>query len=192
MSDRRWLITAAIAVAVIQIIFLGSMIAGRAAILRNGQVVTLEVQPVDPRDLLRGDYVVLGYNISAIHKTLFAEPLPETIEGEHDVYVRLEEGEAGIWMPVAASFDEPLQAAPGKGQIDIRGSVDPSWWNDAETIRVDYGIERFYVPEGEGKAIEEDMRERRFRMRVAVAGSGTAQIKSFHDGEQMLYQEPIY
>ena len=48
------------------------------------------------------------------------------------------------------------------------------------------------MPEGEGKAIETDMRERKFRMRVAVAGNGAAQIKSFHDGERMLYQEPIY
>ena len=192
MSDRRWLISAAIAVAAIQIVFLGSMIAGRAAILRSGQVVTLEVQPVDPRDLLRGDYIVLGYNISAIQKTLFTEPLPEAIESEHDVYVRLEEGEGGIWMAVAASFYEPPEAAPVEGQIDIRGSADPSWWSGAETIRVEYGIERFYVPEGEGKAIETDMRERKFRMRVAVAGSGAAQIKSFHDGERMLYQEPIY
>lgn len=192
MSDRRWLVPAAIVVAAVQIGFLATMIASRAAILRNGQMVTLEVRPVDPRDLLRGDYVVLAYNISVLPRELFAEPPPETIDGEHDIYVRLEEGEDGIWSPVAASIDNPPEPEPMKGQIDIRGSADPSWWGDAEAVRIRYGIERFYVPEGEGRAIEEDMRERKFRMRVAVAEDGTAQIKSFHDADRMLYAEPLY
>jgi hypothetical protein len=36
------------------------------------------------------------------------------------------------------------------------------------------------------------MLERQFTMRVAVSQSGAAQIKSFHDGERMLYAEPWY
>src|ERR1043166_9835708 len=39
----------------------------RAAILRSGQEVRLELTPVDPRDLFRGDYVVLGYRIGTIN-----------------------------------------------------------------------------------------------------------------------------
>ena len=38
-----------------------AMVFQRAAILRDGKEVRLEVVPVDPRDLFRGDYVVLGY-----------------------------------------------------------------------------------------------------------------------------------
>src|SRR5436305_864857 len=38
----------------------------RAAILRSGQEVRLEVVPVDPRDLFRGDYVVLDYRIGTV------------------------------------------------------------------------------------------------------------------------------
>src|SRR3954471_23915367 len=38
----------------------------RAAILRSGQEARLEVVPVDPRDLFRGDYVVLGYRIGTV------------------------------------------------------------------------------------------------------------------------------
>jgi uncharacterized membrane-anchored protein len=191
MSDRRWLISAAVVVAAVQIGFLVSMITSRAAILREGQVVTLEVQPVDPRDLLRGDYVVLGYNISALPEQLFIE-LPETVEAGRTVYVRLEQGQEGIWQPVAASLDQTPAEAPAPNQIDIKGHVSGAWGADAEMLRLDYGIERFYVPEGEGRAIEQDMRERKFRMKVAVAEDGTAQIRSFHDGDRMLYAEPIY
>ena len=43
-----------------------AMVVQRAAILRSGQEVRLEVVPVDPRDLFRGDYVVLGYRIGTV------------------------------------------------------------------------------------------------------------------------------
>ena len=43
-----------------------AMIWPRAAILRNGQEVRLEIAPVDPRDLFRGDYVVLDYRIGTV------------------------------------------------------------------------------------------------------------------------------
>ena len=62
MSGKK-LVLAAIVLALAQIGFLSWMIAGRAAILRNGQEVLLKVEPIDPRDLLRGDYVRLGYEI---------------------------------------------------------------------------------------------------------------------------------
>ena len=38
-----------------------AMVYQRAEILRNGQEVRLEIVPVDPRDLFRGDYVILDY-----------------------------------------------------------------------------------------------------------------------------------
>ena len=34
--------------------------------LTNGKVVLLETRPVDPRDLLRGDYLTLNYKISDV------------------------------------------------------------------------------------------------------------------------------
>ena len=193
MTARRWMMAAAIGVAVLQIGFLVSMIAGRAAILRSGQDVVLEVRPVDPRDLLRGDYVILGYNISSIPVDLFDAPLSKTQDSaERSVYVRLKADEDGIWQPVAARYDEKPEPAAAEGEVDIRGTTSARWFEDSTQIPLDYGIERFYVPEGEGKAIERDMSVRSFRMKVAVAEDGTAQIKSFHDGETMLYAEPIY
>ena len=62
MKRAGKLIAAAAAVAVLQVGFLSWMIAGRAAVLRDGAEVLLKVQPIDPRDLLRGDYVRLGYD----------------------------------------------------------------------------------------------------------------------------------
>lgn len=194
MTDRRWLILAAAAVAALQIGFLISMIAGRAAVLRNGQEVTLQVEPVDPRDLLRGDYVTLAYNISRLPAGLFPDLPADGVEGGSDrtVFVRLKADADGVFQPVAARLGDRPEPAPAEGEVDIRGTTHSRWSGRTAFVSVRYGIERFYVPEGEGREIERDLRQRSFRMKVAVAKDGSAQIKSFHDGETMLYAEPLY
>jgi hypothetical protein len=55
-----------VAAILIQIALLAAMVFDRAGILREGREVTLQTRPVDPRDFLRGDYVVLGYDISQL------------------------------------------------------------------------------------------------------------------------------
>ena len=196
MNPRRRLLIAAAAVAAVQIGFLASMIAGRAAILRNGQEVLLQARPADPRDLLRGDYVVLGTNISSIPVSLFDEARPLREEARaRTVFVRLREGDGGIWRPVAARYGERPEPEPVEGEVDIRGSTSSTWFEGTTAINVQYGLERLYVPEGEGRAIETaGWREEGadFRMKVAVARDGAAQIKSFHDGETLLYAVPLY
>lgn len=192
MKRQRWLLIAAVAVAAVQIGVLVSMIAGRAAVLRNGREVTLSVEPVDPRDLLRGDYVTLSYNISRLPAALFSLPVDDVEgRGERVVFVRLKAGEDGVFQPVSARFDARPPEALAEGEVDIRGQTR-SRWSAGHWVFVRYGVERFYVPEGEGREIERDLRERTFRMKVAVGPDGAAQIKSFHDGETMLYAEPLY
>lgn len=43
-----------------------AMLVGHAWPLWVGQVIYLKVRPVDPRDLFRGEYVVLGYDIATL------------------------------------------------------------------------------------------------------------------------------
>ena len=62
--QRRNLWLAIAAVAVGQALVLGWMIWDRTSLLANGREVVLDVVPVDPRSLFRGDYVILGYDIS--------------------------------------------------------------------------------------------------------------------------------
>ena len=196
--NRRWLILAAVVVAIAQIGFLVSMITERAMVLRDGEEIVLSVEPVDPRDLLRGDYVTLSYNISRLPRSLFTESAPEPApeNGDRDdnvaVFVRLKADADGIFQPIAARFIEKPGAALSSGEIDIRGQTKARWSTGTGPLFVNYGIERFYVPEGEGKEIERNLRQRSFRMRVVVDSAGTAQIRSFHDGEKMLFPEPIF
>ena len=192
MSGKK-LVFAAALLAIAQIAFLSWMIAGRAAILRDGQEVLLKVEPIDPRDLLRGDYVRLGYEIRNVPVKLVANaPAGEFLTGAGPIFVRLGKDPDGYWRARSASLGEP-QGQPPAGEVDIRGMVSGGWTLGPEaSFSADYGIDRFYVPEGEGRAIETDMRERPFGILAAVASDGTAQIKALMDGETKLYEEPLY
>lgn len=192
MTGKKLLISAAL-LALVQIGFLSWIIAGRAAILRNGTEVLLKVEPIDPRDLLRGDYVSLGYEISRIPVKLIADIPPDrTATTDERILVRLHKDQDGYWRPVAAFLGKPT-TAPGMDEADIAGRILGGWSLEPEgTLSPDYGIDRFYLPEGEGRAIEKDMRVRPFGVRVVLAKDGTAQIKALMDGNETLFEEPLY
>jgi len=195
MNFLRNSVLMAVLVAVIQIGFLCWSLMGRAAILREGREVLLKVEPVDPRDLLRGDYVRLGYEAGAVDRTLFMNPPADTYQAMNQtVYVRLARGPNRYWEPVSASVGEPA-GTPADGQVDLRGTLtgyESSSENATRTLQVNYGIERYYVPEGEGKAIEINMAVRPFGILAAVDASGTPQIKALFDGDVKLFEEPLY
>ncbi|RUV50564.1 hypothetical protein EOA85_30780 [Mesorhizobium sp. M5C.F.Ca.IN.020.29.1.1] len=187
------LIISAVVLALIQIGFLSWIIAGRAAILRDGRQVLLRVEPIDPRDLLRGDFIRLGYDISRIPVKLIANiPAGKLTSDDTPIVVRLKQGADGYWQATAAWFGHaPAPAA--SDETDIVGHVSAGWdLSAATTIAPDYGIERFYLPEGEGIAIQDDMRVRPFGVRVAIAADGAAQIKALMDGDKTLFEEPLY
>ncbi len=193
MRSTRTILIAAL-VALSQIGFLGWSIMSRAAVLRDGKEILLKVEPVDPRDLLRGDYVRLGYEASRIPTSLLAgdKPLDAT---SRTFWVRLQKQPDGYWTPIAARRDAPPSEAATAEQVDVRARY-PDWMAEPESagpeVRVDYGIERYYVPEGEGLEIEQGIGVRPFGILAAVAPDGTIQIKALMDGDRKLYEEPPY
>ena len=62
LSRRSGLVIAALA----QVGVLGYIFAERVRLLSSPTEIVLPVVPVDPRDLFRGDYVILGYDITTI------------------------------------------------------------------------------------------------------------------------------
>ena len=192
MNPSRLLLVGAVLISALQIGFLSWNIAGRAAVLRNGQEVLLQVQPVDPRDLLRGDYVRLGYDIATIPAALFVPPLTGDGDYEaHPVWVLLHKQDDGFFAVKSAAFDRAALPAPESGEVVIHGVAAGRPYAGSSTT-VDYGLERFYLPEGEGRPIEIDMRTRPFAVVAAVADDGSAQIKRFLDGTTVLFEEPLY
>lgn len=136
-------------------------------VLSHGQLVLLETRPVDPRDLLRGDYVILNYDISAIPVELF----PNWTAMEHRAgtaaYVALrKEGE--YHRAVQASF-APFQARPG--EVLMMGRLQADLLPETKTVRLLYDLERYYVPEGTGNP------RGKLTVEAAVSRDGLARIK---------------
>ena len=104
------------------------------------------------------------------------------------IFVRLGKDEDGFWRPRAATLDQPFADPAPAGEVDIKGEVvggRPLGPQDA--LSVEYGIARFYVPEGEGRAIETDLRDHPLGILAAVASDGTPQIKALMDGDEKLF-----
>lgn len=188
MSGTRWLYIGAAVAALLQTGILYAGIEKRAAVLRSGREIQLQTQPVDPRDLMRGDYVVLGYDISTLpRKDIQGEASADT----RRVYVALKPDANGIWRFSRASFTPFTDLAAD--EVQIRGESYYRISDDASaSVSLRYGIERYYVPEGEGRPIEEGRNERRITAVVAVGKDGGAVMKALRDDGRQLYEEPLY
>lgn len=185
-KKRTGLFVIAGVMALFQSGFLLASIQQRADVLRNGTEIVLRTQPVDPRDLLRGDYVILGYDITRI-ALASVENAPDTVSRNQPIHVFVKPGSDGLATLSRASLDE--NATPNTDEIMLAGKAHLI---GGTTLLVDYGIERYYVPEGEGLAIEDAQREQRVDAVIAVSESGTAQIKALRIDGEMIFEEPLY
>src|ERR1700741_4829893 len=102
----------------IQLGLIATMVIDRAGILREGTEITLQTRPVDPRDFLRGDYVTLSYDISAVPAGEWKGKLPQT--RAPIVYVKLAPNADGFYGVVSVHLD-PVPVS-GK-EVLIRGRV---------------------------------------------------------------------
>lgn len=187
-SGKGYLLSAII-VAGLQTVILGTIIQSRASILTNGTEVLLKTAPVDPRDFLRGDYVVLNYDISTVPVQTVSGGIPAE-PGERTLWVRLKKQGDGFWTVTESSF----QTLPPQPETVILRS-QPFYSGGlaaGDSIRVEYGIERYYVPEGQGKPLEEARNDGNVAIAVRVAPDGSAQIRSLLVDGKPVYDEPLY
>ena len=189
MTRFSRILLAALAVCVLQTGILGYIIGSRAAILRSGTEILLKTAPVDPRDLLRGDYVVLNYEASIVPASAIVGPQPKEAE-KAVLWVRLAKGADEFWTVREASFE---RLEPTDGNVVLKTLPFQFYppYSDSG-LQVQYGIERFYVPEGEGKALEEARNEQALTIAARVSSSGKAQIRSLLMDGKPVYDEPLY
>ena len=179
------------AAALIQVALLGAMVVDRASILRNGTEVKLLTRPIDPRDLLRGDYVVLGYDISQLP----AGPLQNQPVGSRTVFVKLAPNSEGLYGAVSVHAEAVPVTSP---EVLIRGRVayGASCGSDSrafcDKLQIRYNLEQYFVPEGEGKKLEEARNQRKLTVVAAVLPSGRAAIKRLLLDGQPVYEEPWF
>ncbi|RXH07275.1 GDYXXLXY domain-containing protein [Bradyrhizobium guangzhouense] len=167
------------------------MVADRLQILREGREVTLQTRPLDPRDLLRGDYVTLGYDITQLPAGALAGQ-PST-ERNPIVFVRLAPDADGLYQAVSVHAAPVAVTAP---DVLIRGRVTYSCGSNGrifcDKLTIRYGLESYFVPEGEGKKLEQARNQQQLRVVAAVLPSGRAAIKRLLLDGEPVYQEPWY
>lgn len=144
-----------------------ALVAGLAAreerALRTGVEVELEIGAVDPMSLFAGRYVSTPLRIATLDPA--ATRIPQLPAERREVWVRLGRQAAG-WTATEVCLEPPSE----EGALFLAGT-----WMGAN--RVDYGLDRFYIPEdGEDPSRlarrGDESARLQLRLRVTAGGHG--------------------
>jgi uncharacterized membrane-anchored protein len=131
----------------------------------TGKTVILQTVPVNPNDVQQGNSLALDYNISRTG-TLRRLPGWETLVNKGrgsgrrlpdgtNVYVILQEqissgrGVPRAWRPVRVTGDRPTSLRAN--QVALKGVYQDGF--------VNYGLEKYYIPENQRQQINNDIRQ---------------------------------
>ena len=166
---------------ILQLIVLAYMAGEREYILHNGNVIHLRTAPIDPRDMFRGDYVRLNYEISRIpvNSLMGIDSIGELKKGAK-IYVSLEEGPNGLYELVAAGLDKPATGTYLAGRLPYPHRTPRAGY----PIWINYGIEAYFVEQGRGRTIEKRRGNRTgvqipLEMEIAVGPGGKSVIRGY-------------
>jgi uncharacterized membrane protein/uncharacterized membrane-anchored protein len=161
----------------------------------TGQRFLLRCQALDPRDLMKGEYVILGYE--------FSRPSPEDITGLNKEWGEMHGQDRGgsqrepywmlpddteIYLPLAV--DAKGVARAGRPTLK-RPPTGPYLRGHAGSRRfglMRFGIEAFYVKEGEGKGWENLRDQGQLVAEVGVLPDGRAGLIGLRKAEASLTQ----
>ncbi len=162
MDNKRKHIIASL----IPVIILLSMCIKPVATLLLGQEILLKTVPYDPRDLLRGDHVILNYQISDIPVSMLPSEFKEVEKYSlraKDVYVVLKK--TGDYYDLnSVKLKKPEAGHYLKGKIQYFGNNETG----QEVAHIDYSLDKFFVPENTGMELEEKSRKGELTARVKV------------------------
>lgn len=136
----------------------------------TGTPITLKTVPVDPRSILRGDYVILDYEAGA--------GLPVVDTYGKAVYIILKK-KGDIYERVRIADEKPSLK---EGQVCLAGRRE---YNRA----VFPDIAQYFVEEGTGREIEEATRWRRLLVDAVVDGNCRAVLSGVRLGQEVPENE---
>lgn len=187
---RKTLLTvlAVAAVALAQTAVLAWMVIDRIQLLRTGREIVLPIIPIDPRDLFRGEYVFLNYPAARVP---LAPVDGQPIRRNETLYVTLEKSAEGEWRPAEVSRTLRREEGPDRIVLKGRSLWDTAFYPTRGGATVRYGIESYFVRQGDGPKLEALARERKLAVLVAVDRHGTAAIKGLIIDGKLQYEEPL-
>lgn len=125
-----------------------------------GKEVYLTTEPVDPRDLFRGDYVTLQYDAERVPSSVLEKEVREEIGRREsnsylpveplEVYAVLKKTKAGTHEVVKVVEEKPSSGLYLKGEME-------SLFSEAEGVSINYNLNNYFVPENTGGLLEDAM-----------------------------------
>ncbi|OHR67249.1 hypothetical protein HMPREF3291_11075 [Bacillus sp. HMSC76G11] len=140
-TNRTWAMIAG--VFILQLAFTGYQSFSNEQALEQGKEVVLELQPLDPRSMLQGDYVQLQYEAGRFKPA-------DDIKSGTVITVKLKKNSNGIYRPTG-------ETAEGRaGDVFKKPQADEAYltgkYNGYDGLI--FGIESFFVEEGTGMELE--------------------------------------
>lgn len=148
---------------ILWLIIISSFVLTQQFTILTGKEVLLKTVPIDPRDLLRGDYVILNYEIAQIPNYDFAY--------NSTVYVSLNIDNDKIGHIKDISYVKPSSNLYLKGKVGNCNMFTTSKC-------VNFGIESYFVKEGTGRKLENNLRNGTL-VKVVIDKNGNAKVKGF-------------
>ena len=150
---KTWLLRI---ILILQLAGLLGLYSYHSSIEKAGRTYLIKCAPVDPRDLLSGDYVSLRYEISSL-----PERFQELDYTNREVYITLQPS-------------GPVWEVQDVGKVPLAGGT-PYLKGHCNGREIKYGIERYYIPEGKGKNVPNDL-----YAQIVIQPGGIAQLKKLY------------
>lgn len=139
-----------------------------------GREAVLETESYDPRDLFRGDHVLLNYKIDNVDSSKLTGELAAKLEGKP--YSQVENKRLYAVLKEADGFCEVEYVTDRRPTDGIYLNCRLQYYTPgSKLIDLEYNLDKYFVPENTGKKLEE----------LSRSGELTARIKIFN-GYAML------
>ncbi len=169
--------------------------AGAQQIRRTtGDEIILRTRPVDPRDLLRGAYVRLDYEIERVHLPNLPNAADPADWKEGDRLFLTLRSDGVAWQPVALSRKKQI-IEPGDVALratyqrreDFADTSAPGK-NMPVDVLLDIGVDQYYAAEEVALDMERDARETPLDVILSVGGDGRPVIKGLVVNGEKRYE----
>lgn len=179
---------------VLSTVFLIAMAVNEQIRRSTGAEIVLRTRPVDPRDLLRGAYVALAYEVERVNLRDLPTPADPTGWREGDTLYMALRKDMDVWKPVALSRERPpleagdvLLRTKYVRREDFADQTAPGQ-NMPVDILVDIGVDHYYADEKTALQLEKDAREQPLDLILSVGGDGKPVIKGMMINGQAQYE----
>lgn len=163
MKRSKWLLI----IALFWLVVIGGFIGYKQYTITTGTEVLLRMRPVDPRDVFRGDYMTINYEISDLGG------IPRGNE------TALQAGETAfttlsLTAEKVATATQVARVRPPAGVLYLRGTVN-------EWKQIVYGIESYFIPEKTGSDLSRKLWKdpAHTYVRVSVDKEGRGIVRGF-------------